>query len=194
MSNFPEHSHIEDLLAAAGSSWSASQAHGLLCGRIAIAGSAGAGQWMALVLEESDSSNALNQERAQMLQQLADDTWRQLSERQSEFLLLLPDESSELGEVVAALAEWCEGFLHGLVAQAEHQAVKDKLAAEPLSGIIKDLLEITRADAESIDDDENQEAFTELFEYVRVTTQLIYEEMSSLRNPPSTDTENAPLH
>ena len=59
---------------------------------------------------------------------------------------LLPDDDDDVGARTMALAHWCEGFLHGLVSSQHEQALKDKLAAEPLSDIIRDMLQITRAD------------------------------------------------
>ena len=81
-----------------------------------------------------------------------------------------------------ALGHWCEGFLHGLVAAEHSDALRERLAAEPLSDIIKDLLQITRAglDEES-DEEDNESAYVELVEYVRVAAQLCYEELADLR-------------
>jgi uncharacterized protein YgfB (UPF0149 family) len=52
-----------------------------------------------------------------------------------------------------------------------------------LSDIIKDLLQITRAglDEES-DEEDNEAAYVELVEYVRVAAQLCYEELADIRH------------
>ena len=89
-----------------------------------------------------------------------------------------------------ALARWCEGFFHGLVSSQHGDALKERLAAEPLADIIKDMLQITRAIVEDDDDDESdEEAYAELLEYLRVATQLAYEELADLRQPVDDDTE-----
>jgi uncharacterized protein YgfB (UPF0149 family) len=68
--------------------------------------------------------------------------------------------------------------------------LKKTLAAEPLSDIIKDMLEMTRASADDDDESEgNEEALTELIEYLRVAAQLVYEELAELRRPQ----ENPPV-
>lgn len=175
------HDDVEAALQRAGSTWSAAQAHGLLCGAIAVRGSDGAAQWLGQVLDGSDPANALHQEGAGQLNDLASETYRSLAERQSEFEPLLPEQTAAIAELTAGLAQWCEGFLHGLVSHASEQALKDRLAAEPISDIIKDMVEITRAEADD-SDDADQEAITELIEYLRVTTQLVYEELSILRH------------
>jgi hypothetical protein len=70
---------------------------------------------------------------------------------------------------------------------ARHSDVlKERLGSEPLSDIIKDMLQITRAglDEES-DQEENETAYVELVEYLRVSAQLCYEELSDIRNTKS---------
>ena len=82
-----------------------------------------------------------------------------------------------------ALAHWCEGFLHGLVSSQHEQALKDKLAADPLSDIIRDMLQITRADiGEESDNETNEAAYAEIIEYIRVAAQLAYEELTDIRH------------
>ena len=127
------------------------------------------------------------------LERVSSETYRQLSGRQSEFEPLLPDDSESAAIITEALAEWCEGFLHGLVSNVQDEMLKSKLASEPLSDIIKDMLEMTRATAdedEDDDDDEIDEALTELVEYLRVAAQLVYEELAELRHQNTSDEMN----
>jgi hypothetical protein len=82
------------------------------------------------------------------------------------------------------MAQWCEGFLHGLVMRADSEQLKKRLASEPLSDIIRDLLEISRAAVDAAADEEtNEAAYTELLEYLRVAAQLVYEELAEFRRP-----------
>ena len=111
-------------------------------------------------------------------------TWRQLVERQSEFTLLLPDDEDAAELRAASMAQWCEGYLHGLVAEKHSDELKAKLAEEPLADIIKDMLQFTRAAADDDGDEEGMEnAYAELVEYLRVAAQLIYEELADFRSP-----------
>ncbi|MBT8101126.1 MAG: YecA family protein, partial [Gammaproteobacteria bacterium] len=82
-----------------------------------------------------------------------------------------------------ALAHWSEGYLHGLVSAQHGEELKKRLAAEPVAGIIKDLLAFTQATVEDDEESEaNEAAYTELVEYLRVTAQLVYEELADLRH------------
>lgn len=179
-----DHNDVDAVLRNAGSDWSAAQAHGLLCSRLAVLGAEGGADWFGLVLPEANAASVSHGEHLALLDELYNETYRQLSERQSEFEPLLPGEGETDSLVTLALAEWCEGFLHGLVSDVKAESLKKTLAAEPLSDIIKDMLEITRATADDNDDSEgNDEALVELIEYLRVATQLVYEELADLRNP-----------
>lgn len=178
------HDELDDALRRCGTSWRAAQAHGFLCSRLAVQGQAAAAEWFARVLEDTDARNASCGESRKLLEDLFDASYRQLAERQSEFEPLLPDDTVAGPARAEALSHWCEGFLHGLVSGPHPPELKAKLATEPISEIIKDTLEITRATAESDDSAETREqAWTELVEYLRVAAQLTYEELAGFRSP-----------
>lgn len=138
-----EYDTLEESLKRCGSNWDAAQTHGLLTGRLAIAGVPAGPVWMLQVLEGVEAGNALRTECQKHLDTLYQSTFWQLSERLSEFEPLLPD-------------------------------------------VIKDMLQMTRAglDEES-DEEENESAYVELVEYLRVAAQLCYEELADIRTPKS---------
>ena len=174
---------LDSALRRCGSNWDAAQSHGLLTGRLAVAGVPAGPDWLLQILEGTDERDALQRECGRLLDSLYQSTYWQLSERLSEFSPLLPDDDSDAAVRAAALGHWCEGFLHGLVSSQHGDKVRDRLAAEPLSDIIRDMLEITRAEVDPDTDDEaNEVAYAELVEYLRVAAQLAYEELSDLRD------------
>lgn len=188
MESTVNHDHLEAALSRCGASWDAAQSHGLLTGRLALAGADSGFDWLSQVLEGTDPNDALRGECESMLGALFESTYRQLAERQSEFEPLLPDDDDSTTTRAAALAHWCEGFLHGLVSAEHADALKQRLSSEPLADIIKDMLQITRAIADEDTDSETDErAYTEIVEYLRVAAQLTYEELVEFRQPPATD-------
>ena len=173
---------LNDALRRCGASWDAAQAHGLLSSRLAVAGAGGGLDWLQQVLEGTHESDALRAECAGLLNSLFQETLRQLSERLSEFAPLLPDDSESAPVRTAALAHWCEGFLHGLVSADHGEVLRQRLAQDPLADIIRDMLQLTRAAVDEDSDDEtNEAAYAEIVEYVRVVAQLTYEELAALR-------------
>jgi len=181
------HDALEAALKRCGANWSAAQSHGLLAGRLAVAGPGCGAEWLAMVLDGVDNNNALRTECENMLSSAFGEAYRQLAERLSEFEPLLPDDAEGAGTRTTGLAHWCEGFLHGLVSTQHADELKKRLAAEPLVDIIRDMLQITRAAVDDDDDDEaNEEAYAELVEYLRVAAQLAFEELADIRDAGAT--------
>jgi len=184
------HDELDNALRRCGSTWDAAQTHGLLSACLAIAGGESGFDWLTQVLDGTQAGDPTRNECEVLLSALFETTYRQLSERQSEFEPLLPDDGDSTAIRVAALAHWCEGFLHGLVSSQHGEALKERLSAEPLSDIIKDMLQVTRACVEDeIDSQTDEESYAELVEYLRVAAQLTYEELVEFRQPPGSDDE-----
>lgn len=187
-----DHDRLDEALRRCGASWDAAQTHGLLTGRLAVAGVAAGPEWLLQVFEGTEASDALRLECQRMLDTLYQSTFWQLSERLSEFVPLLPDDDTSPDDRTTAMAHWCEGFLHGLVSAKHGDALRDRLAAEPLADIIRDMLQITRAEVDDATDEEtNEAAYAELVEYLRVAAQLTYEELSEIRPGADASTEGS---
>lgn len=184
MQDTGEYTELDDALRRCGANWNAAATHGLLCSRLALRGADAAPEWLARVLEGSEAGGASRDDCTERLQHLFHATRKALAERLSQFMPLLPDDSNSASARAEALANWCEGYLHGLVATKHGEQVKSKLVGEPIADIIRDLLEITRATADGdARDESNEEAYTELVEYIRVAAQLVYEELAEFRSP-----------
>lgn len=182
MSTTIEHDVLDEALRACGSDWTAAQAHGLLCGQLAVSGRGCIATWQAQVLADGESTPTGSQCGA-LLERMAESTWYRLAERQSQFDVVLPDDDEDSARRAQALADWAEGFLHGLVSYSRDEAVRKRLAEEPLSDLIRDLLELTRAEVGADDSAEETElAYTELVEYVRVAAQLAFEQLADVRS------------
>ena len=178
---------LDEALRRCGANWDPAQAHGLLTGRLAVGGVKAGPDWLLQVLDGTDENDALRRECEKRLDVLYQSTFWQLSERLSEFMPLLPDDETDAAAKTEAMAHWCEGFLHGLVSGKHAPDLKDRLAAQPLADIIRDMLQITRAGIDEESDDEtNEAAYAEIIEYIRVAAQLAYEELSDLRHAEET--------
>jgi hypothetical protein len=182
MASDVDYDELGEALRRAGASWNAAQAHGLISGRLAVSGAGAIPLSLGVILENSDPANALRKECEVLLINCMQSTHQQLSERLSRFMPLLPDDQEATEKRTEALANWSEGFLHGLVSGRSEQKLKVRLAAEPIADIIKDMLQITRAETDpDADDDSEEEAYVEVVEYLRVAAQLVYEELAELR-------------
>jgi uncharacterized protein YgfB (UPF0149 family) len=181
--NRPDISDLERMLKAAGAATAAAEAHGAFCGRACLAGAAAIRGWQRDLLADAAADDVLAVECGRALDRLAAESLLKLEAGDMQFDLLLPDDEEPLQWRAAALADWCHGFMCGLVAAGggdqgpQADALESELAAE----ILDDFSEITKAGAMTAEGEESEAAFFELVEYVRVSAQLIYDETAELR-------------
>lgn len=157
----------------------ASQAHGLVCGIIVgnTEHDLDASAWQDLVTggEKSGKTHTL-------LQSLYDESASQLADDLFQFQLLLPLEDDDLAVRTEALSLWCQGFLVGL--KVSNVPIDAREPGE-VTEAINDLIEIANIDHEEIvDNEEDEAAYVEFVEYVRMAVILIYQD---LREPAVQD-------
>jgi len=181
------YAEIQRVLADERSMTDAAEAHGTLAGALCTAGAYRFEDWLHEILPDGRTQDI----SAGALRSLYFVTAETLNAAEMEFNLLLPEDSQPLHERAAALAQWCVGFLYGLGSSSIQDL--SKLPGE-VGEVVRDFDEITRVGVEVSDGDEqNEGAFAELVEFVRVGVQLVFEELEGLRTPASAEPE-PPLH
>ena len=180
---------LEDLLFNDYASIGATETHGALCGMLCAQGATEASQWMLYVLGEHEETSKLLQQTGKKLLQIHQISVEQMNDTDAEFELMLPDDDEPLEMRVEALGTWCQGFVYGL---AVGGIKEETVLPEDSKELIKDILEISRAgyvadnEAELATDEEDSEedevAFMEVSEYVRMGILLIYEELQPLQS------------
>ena len=153
------------------------EAHGCLCGLLSASSDVDKYDWFSHVLDGLDQNNLSVQEVGDQLAQLFDQTVKALDDAMLGFQLLLPDEDEALEDRTLALADWCQGFMFGLGAGGFKE---QGMLSDDVQEILKDISEISKVTYAGEDDDENEEAFMELVEYIRVGVLLVYGELGSL--------------
>lgn len=174
--SFPE---LDRLLQSTGSQVSAAEGHGCLCGALCALEEYDLKRWAEEIVPDDATGTSDGDQEA--LRLVYADTVRALREDQMEFTPLLPDDDDgSLEDRANALAQWCQGFLYGLGLSGMDAA--DKLP-ENVQEILRDLTHISQAsiDAEALDE-ESEESYAELIEYLRAGVQLIHDELAPLRD------------
>ena len=95
----------------------------------------------------------------------------------------MPSDDAPLAEQVEALAVWCQGFLSGIGGTAP-AAARSSAEGDALGEILRDFAEISRAglsDDEAAGHDQPDFALAEIHEYVRVSVQIVFEELGAVR-------------
>jgi len=179
----PDFNSIDQLLNAANASWEAAEAHGAFCGRACLTGAGAIKTWVGDVLPGAGDIDVLAAERHKILEQLAAKVLLSLEAGDMTFDVFVPGDEEPLSVRTAGLVDWCHGFMQGLVMAggADEGAGSDALETDVVSEILADFSEITKAGAADDADEQVEQAYTELVEYVRVSVQLVYDETASLR-------------
>lgn len=177
----PDYDDLNQALRRVDAVMGASEAHGCLCGMLAMDVAARSEPWVRVVLEDTDEADALVAECRGMLDGLYTQLRAQLHDPGLGFAPLVPSDRETVAERMAALAEWCEGFLYGLALggmKAEAELSPD--TAE----ILQDMANIAQSGFETKEDEENEQAYAEVLEYVRMGVLLINEELQPIKAPP----------
>lgn len=164
---------VEEALAAVEARLGAAEAHGRLCGMLTASGmQTECARWIAEVLEDTAPRGDAAKACLALLSELYASTREALDDPELGFHLLLPDDTEHLAVRAAALGSWCEGYLLGLgVGGLQPETGMPGEVAE----VLRDLGEISRVEPDPEDDEENEHAYEELVEYVRVGVLLIRE-------------------
>ncbi|MEW8015500.1 MAG: UPF0149 family protein [Candidatus Sedimenticola endophacoides] len=174
-----DYERLEHSLGTAGVEEGAAQVHGLLCGLLCVDIERPLERLLGEVMPDASAGELSVQECRVALGEIQDQTREALAGPGFGFAPLLPPEGWPLTERAGALAEWCQGFLYGI-------GLAGPLDPETLSReareVLNDLAEITRIDLDALGgDDEEQEqeeqALTEIVEFVRVAVLLLREEL-----------------
>ena len=186
MSQFPEIVELEELLYRIDAAMGAADAHGALCGMLCARGTIELSEWIDHVIGEQEQGNELLHDVVHKLSELHQSTLEMMNDATGDFKLLLMDDEDPLTERVETLSAWCQGFVYGLAAGGIKEGSE---LPEDTDELLKDMIEISRAahdvdDAgvEESDDNDDEEAYMEIEEYVRMGVLLIYEELQPLQS------------
>lgn len=185
-STLPTYSAVTSALKQTPGKFNASQVHGLFCALLCTNSSKDNSQWQKIVMCDEK-----NQKSQDILQELYENSYHQMSEFSFEFALLLPNDTKDINTRTEALGLWCQGFLAGL--KQSHIRITHREPGE-VTDALNDLTEIAQVTYGDIPASEEEEtAYFELVEYVRLAILMIFHELKtdSLQKDPG---ENDLLH
>ncbi|RMG30599.1 MAG: YecA family protein [Gammaproteobacteria bacterium] len=172
---------VEASLVRAESDLDAAEVHGLFCGLLCATGRIDEQAWHPEVFEHPDPRNLAYQKTVQLLRTLAEHTHAQMYDAELGLVLLLPDDEAPLGERLEAMLSWIHGFLFGLGLGGLDSA---RLPEGEAREFVHDLTELVRAEIErGTDNEENEQAFAEILEYLRMGTLLLHETLQPVQAP-----------
>lgn len=172
---------IENALLSIDADMGSSEAHGILCGMICATGRADINAWLAEILNERDPRDLLIKESQTLLMALYDQTTEQLTDGNFGLILLLRSDDESLDMRINDLSEWCQGFLFGMTKGGLSDI--DKLPTE-VQEVLNDILDISKAGYDAgEEEEENETAYTEIVEYIRVGVLVVFNELNGSSEP-----------
>lgn len=158
--------------------------HGMLCGVLCVRQNQTADAWI------NEFAPEMSKEEGKKLTALFELTQQQLNSPDLDFRLLLPDDQQPLRKRTEALASWSRGFLYGLgTGGLEKDSSLDADAQEFLSDVAKIAKAIHHS---SHDTHENEAAYFEIVEYLRMGLLLVYESLHPATGDSSPRIQNMP--
>ncbi len=183
---------IDDALRRVGAITEPAEAHGSLCGLACVLGIDAQSQWMADTLATGDGTafpadgsaadSPGTADVAALLGALATASSAALEAGDMSFQPLLPEDDESLEQRTAALAAWCQGFNYGLALAVRIGDADEALQRQTIAEIVRDFAELAQLGyTEDEIEGEGEVAYAELVEYVRVSAQLVFEELAGIR-------------
>ncbi len=163
----------------------ASQIHGLLCGNICAA--SGHISDILDILPQVKKSKKVRT----IVQEIYETSYHQISEFSFEFSLILPTDEADINARAESLGLWCQGFLSGL---NQVITLKEMKFSHDVKEALTDMTEIAKVNfGDIVDDDEDETAYFELVEYVRLSVLMIFHELKT-EKLDNDDEANPSLH
>ena len=174
---------IASVLESAGSQVVAAEGHGCLCGALCTSPDYSLERWLEELVAVDEGAADIEPDDA--LRLLFADTQRALRGEEMEFEPFLPDDDDPLERRAIALSHWCQGFLYGF-------GTGKPTRAEDLNGQVNEVLrDLSHIAAASVDvgaaGEDEEEAYAEVVEYLRVGVQLVHDELAAVRDTGAGD-------
>lgn len=165
MSTLAVYENVDAAVAESAVFNDAAQCHGILSGMLCINSPLPVDAWLHELFDHALTD--LSEHHRSVLTALFERTRSELDDFDFSFDLLLPDEDAPLTERAEALSNWCKGFLYGIGSWSE-----GTLCGEDGKEILKDIYQIAELDSDDLSE-EDEAAFAELSEFLRVGVQLL---------------------
>lgn len=169
-----QYEEMEAAISVAGLELNAAEVHGIICGAICNQMKTGTAPDMnQLITAGADVQSGSLEQLQSNLELLLRGAVEELHRDDGDFRMLLPDDEVGLTRRLQSLADWCRGFLLGLL-DGERVAV-DEFSADAAE-VARDMIAVSELEADG-DGEDSEWDLAQVEEYVRVGVQLIFAEL-----------------
>lgn len=168
----------------------ASELHGVLTGLVCAGFEFEDQGYMTMLNDLFNDGDGFPTAVKKALKQMYSELWTSILDDNYSFNLLLPDDDDSMAERGHALSVWVQGFNLGYGLQQKDSPV----VSEEVKEVLTDFGEIANLSDEMEEDEDTEQAYFEISEYVRISALLCFSELAT---PPNSDTnikDNKILH
>jgi yecA family protein len=168
---------VEEALRAVDAAIGAAEAQGLLAGMAGVADKPDKAAWIAQVLADTTPRGEEAKTCLGVLVALYEQTMRELDDDGMRFQPLLPADAAPLSQRAQELGRWASGFLAGVGLGG---LTRDRTLPAEVGEALRDLDAITQVELDAAGGEQDESAYAELTEYVKVVALLV---RANLRPP-----------
>ncbi|MDX1803458.1 MAG: UPF0149 family protein [Alcanivorax sp.] len=191
MSERPDFETLVQGLAAAGVAHSPSELHGVITGLLATGHGGHDPELLGVLAAHVDLDGSFEPSVSERLLSLRDATLKGFDDTGLDLPLMLPADEDDLGLRVAALGQWCEGFLVGFGTGSANTTDKD--LSPGIQEALSDLAAISQVETPDDDSDEQEDMFEQVADHCRMAALMIFTELvMRQRGKPAPTSETPP--
>ncbi|MFT5888235.1 MAG: hypothetical protein ACI9BO_001052 [Zhongshania sp.] len=167
-----QHDDLANLFLSLGALQPPAELHGYAAGFISLGGRLQQEGWLQHCIDLLDCEDP-NPEQSDMLYTVYCAALLAMESDDMDLELLLPDDEFDLDQRIASLGQWCQGYLTGF-AMAGKQRSADQDYSADLSEAISDIAAIAQVSADESEEEEGEQDYFAVCEYVRVAAMTIF--------------------
>jgi len=168
----------------------ASELHGVLTGLVCAGFEFEDQGYLAMLNDLFNDGDGFPSAVKKALKQMYNELWASILDDSYSFNLLLPDDDDSMAERGHALSVWVQGFNLGFGLQQKDSPV----VSDDVKEVLTDFGEIANLSDEMEEDEDTEQAYFEIGEYVRISALLCFSELATPPNPKSESEEKKTLH
>jgi yecA family protein len=164
-----------------------SELHGVLTGLVCAGFTFESDDYLGMINDLFNNGEGLPREVKSTVKLMFSQIWTDIIDDSYGFQLMLPDDDDSIVERGHALGAWVQGFNLGFGLQQKNKAI----LSEDVKEVLVDFAEIANLSDEMEENEETEQSYFEIAEYVRISSLLCFTELGS---PPETKSPEETVH
>ncbi len=165
----------------------AAEVHGVMTGLVAGGYIFEDSDYLIVINDMLNNSEGFPAAVKNTLKEMFNELWKNILDDSYSFQIMLPDDDETIMERANGLGHWVQGFNLGFGLQQKNKA---KLS-EDVQEVLNDFVDIANLSDEMEEDEDTEQAFYEIAEYVRISALLCFTELGV---PPESSQKEETLH